>query len=419
MPYTKQTLPDWVKDMPEHAQAIYLAAYNSAYEDTPEGRDKEEYAARVAISAVKKSGYEKNKEGEWVKMAEVADPNFDEVEIFEVGTYPQGNFTAQNLDEIVANFDPAYHEPPATLNHADDGPAYGWVEKLWRSGDKLMAKFRQISDELKQWVKEGKYKKRSVELWTDFEGTGKLVLKAVTWLGAHPPQVKGLQNQFASFTDKHGPGIYVSEDLKTFKAPKKMEVPMELKEFQEVMKKQTDAFEAKISELTKTFGDQVKVLTEENKQLKEKIDASQIRFSQQDIVAKEKRIDGEIFQLLKDEKITPAYVDAGLKQFLMAQPEGIKLTFGEGAEKKEIPVIDFAIDLFSNKIKGAPVYFGQVSGPVNAPGPSLNFKVINDGEVIDQDSIDLDGKAQALAVEKKIPYRDALIQVFRDQSVTV
>lgn len=66
MPYqTTDDLPDSVKDnLPKHAQEIYLAAYNSAWEEykDPDERQgeatREETAHRVAWAAVKKK-YEK------------------------------------------------------------------------------------------------------------------------------------------------------------------------------------------------------------------------------------------------------------------------------------------------------------------------------------------------------------------------
>jgi cation transport regulator len=73
MPYAKLSdLPDSVRDnLSKHAQEIYMAAYNSAWEqyDQPEERrgdaSREETAHRVAWAAVKKK-YEKQGD-EWVK----------------------------------------------------------------------------------------------------------------------------------------------------------------------------------------------------------------------------------------------------------------------------------------------------------------------------------------------------------------
>lgn len=74
MPYERiSELPKSVRDnLPEHAQEIYLEAFNSAwqqYKDAEDRRDpqdsREEVAHKVAWSAVKQS-YEKVKD-RWVK----------------------------------------------------------------------------------------------------------------------------------------------------------------------------------------------------------------------------------------------------------------------------------------------------------------------------------------------------------------
>ena len=80
MPYTNTAdLPDPVRDnLPRHAQEIYLAAFNRAWEqyDRPEerrqGRSREETAHAVAWSAVEQK-YEKDaKSGRWVEKNERA-----------------------------------------------------------------------------------------------------------------------------------------------------------------------------------------------------------------------------------------------------------------------------------------------------------------------------------------------------------
>ena len=63
MPYDNLSdLPDRVRNnLPEHAQEIYRAAYNSAEDQYGE----EDRAHRVAWSAVENK-YEKNEQGNWV-----------------------------------------------------------------------------------------------------------------------------------------------------------------------------------------------------------------------------------------------------------------------------------------------------------------------------------------------------------------
>jgi cation transport regulator len=71
MPYDSvKDLPDSVRDnLPKHAQEVYIAAFNNAWEeykeaeDRREGASREEVSHKVAWSAVKKK-YEK-KNGKW------------------------------------------------------------------------------------------------------------------------------------------------------------------------------------------------------------------------------------------------------------------------------------------------------------------------------------------------------------------
>ena len=116
-----------------------------------------------------------------------------EVEIFRSGDYgPRGAYTDGDLDNIVADYDPRRHEAPVTLDHKTSGPAYGWVASLQRRGDTLVAHLRDLSDEFLQWLRDGAYKKRSVELYKSFAPTGRPYLRALSFLGACPPEIKGL-----------------------------------------------------------------------------------------------------------------------------------------------------------------------------------------------------------------------------------
>ena len=78
MPYDKKSeLPDSVKEnLPEHAQEIYRKAFNSAWEDYKEPKERrgkesrEEAAHKVAWAAVKKEYRKDEKTGKWKKKKE-------------------------------------------------------------------------------------------------------------------------------------------------------------------------------------------------------------------------------------------------------------------------------------------------------------------------------------------------------------
>ncbi len=96
-------------------------------------------------------------------------------------------WTEGDLDRIAAGYDPAKHEAPVVIGHPkENGPAFGWVEKLERVGDTLWAEIKPTVEGFSDWVKSGLWKKRSISLYPD------MTLRHIGFLGAMPPAVKGL-----------------------------------------------------------------------------------------------------------------------------------------------------------------------------------------------------------------------------------
>lgn len=133
-----------------------------------------------------------------------------ELEVFRAGDYgPKGEWSEEALQGIAADYDPDFHEAPVTLDHAQSGPALGWVAGVRRCGDRLVARLRGVSETLMNHLREGRFKKRSVEIYRSLPETGKPYLKAVSFLGAGAPAVKGLRD--ALFTDEEPSSLFRSE----------------------------------------------------------------------------------------------------------------------------------------------------------------------------------------------------------------
>ncbi|MCI0418187.1 MAG: hypothetical protein L0387_07190 [Acidobacteria bacterium] len=115
------------------------------------------------------------------------------VEIFRAGDYgAKGSYNEADLDKVVSSYDPKLYEAPLTIGHPEhDRPAFGWVASLKREGKRLLAKFANVQGEFKDWIERGLYKTRSVSLYRGFKGSD-LYLRHVGFLGAMPPEVKGL-----------------------------------------------------------------------------------------------------------------------------------------------------------------------------------------------------------------------------------
>jgi hypothetical protein len=130
------------------------------------------------------------------------------IEIFKAGKWTdmsgvERSFSEADLDTIVSKYNPAQREAPLVLGHPKhDAPAYGWVESLKREGGKLLAKVKQVSPAFAEWVKDGRYKKKSISVYPDF------TLRHVGFLGAMQPAVPGLAD--GSFAERENPGEILS-----------------------------------------------------------------------------------------------------------------------------------------------------------------------------------------------------------------
>lgn len=124
-------------------------------------------------------------------------------EIFRAGNYPQGTFSEDDVKAIAENYDPSFLEAPLTLDHGWGGPAFGWIEELKAEGGRLLATFKDVSDDLRSMVAKKQYKRHSCEIYNDLNGKGPY-LKALSMLGASSPQVKGMEPiAFSQFSEKY------------------------------------------------------------------------------------------------------------------------------------------------------------------------------------------------------------------------
>ncbi len=237
------------------------------------------------------------------------------VEVFRAGrhTDSQGRereFTAADLDRMVAGYDPAKHEAPAVVGHPkDNAPAYGWVEGLQRAGDLLLAKFKQVAPEFEELVAAGRYKKRSISIYPD--GT----LRHVGFLGAQPPAVKGLKDvSFAA--DDASTSYEFNEEANS------------MNELEQLKKQLADEQAAR----AKAEG--------EAKSYKEQADKATADFAEAGKKQRRAEIESFVEAGIKDGKLLPAWKEKGLVEFMVGLTEaGGEYEFSEG--KKQSPAAWF------------------------------------------------------------------------------
>lgn len=136
------------------------------------------------------------------------------VEIFRTGRWNGREYTGKDLDYIVESYTalaPTTYEAPGKLGHneeqqlTDGQPAVGWVTRVYRKGNSLFADFKDVPETLAKLIEAGGYRKRSCELLFNVKLDDKVwpvVLKAVSWLGADMPAVKGMTDVMEFYSEQ-------------------------------------------------------------------------------------------------------------------------------------------------------------------------------------------------------------------------
>ncbi len=119
------------------------------------------------------------------------------IEVFRTGTFADSlgreeSYTAEKIDEISRIFntevlEKGYLAPLVKGHPKNDEPAHGWIERLARRGNKMVAKLMGLTPEIIKEISEGRFKRISIAL------SPELLLRHVGLLGAVQPAVSGLR----------------------------------------------------------------------------------------------------------------------------------------------------------------------------------------------------------------------------------
>ena len=298
-----------------------------------------------------------------------------EMEVFRVGDYgDKGRYETSDLDAIAQDYDPKMHEAPVTVDHAQSGPAYGWVKGLRRAGDRLFASVRILSGEFLDWLKSGAYKKRSIELYRKFSGTDRPYIRALSFLGAAPPEVKGLADPV--FADA---GEFINVDFTEEKKP-------------EILVAEEDKPELDLEAILR-----------ERDELKSEIE---------NLKREKRRAELAMFceRLKREGRLHPAWEEKGLLEFLLTLDETRTLTFGDVGDKSPL-------EWFRSFLEEIPqiVRLEEIAGETEHPLlPDRSLPQPADGVAVSPESVET--HKRVLAFQEKHPgtsYIEALSHVIR------
>lgn len=232
---------------------------------------------------------------------------------------PHKDLPESRIDEIVSSYNPTHHEAPITLGHPkDDSPSWGWIKKLMKVGKLLYAEIDPVP-ELEKWLKEKRYKKRSIAIYPPDKERSTYSLRHVAFLGGTPPRIKGMKDYVFDDGDCEIVSVEFSEDDNDFSEEEKEKTIME----KDVVTYSEDqhtrlveaAVQSKENELTQTFSeerdglkDEIKALEEKNTELEEKVN----EFAEKAVKAETEAF---VDSLIKDGKLAPAEKEETVELF--------------------------------------------------------------------------------------------------------
>lgn len=323
-------------------------------------------------------------------------------EVFKAGTYPQGKFTKKEIAQIAKNYDPTFCEAPITIDHQQSGPAYGWVDDVKADGEKLKVSFKEVPKEFEQAVNDGKYKKVSVELYRNLDGKG-AYLKAVSFLGAAMPQVKGLEAikfmeaesdtyEFEGVNEDNEPEKFSEQDIEGLKK-QVSDLETQVANFRENNKK---------LETIKSLKDKISALNDEVATFKEKAQGKEeIEKELSDIKNSIKKREFEEFIEKQIDKgiLVPANKNVVLS--VLQELDNVK-KFGEDSAV----ITDFKsfIESLPNQIK-----YGELATKEKQADPT--DEDVEKFANADEDSLQVFKEAKALAAKNNISFKEALLKL--------
>lgn len=215
------------------------------------------------------------------------------VEIFRTGTWNGDRYTLRDLQDMVDAFGRTGFRVPVKLGHVENSgdPAFGWVTDLRIEGDRLIADFEDVPNDVIQMIRDKRFGSVSAEIFWNLERNGekfRRALKAVALLGAETPGVGDLRPLFeAQFAgDKYSRIVQLTvSERNTMRTVAEIKAALAEATDAEEIKKLTDELEKAVIRENKqddpNEDDRIKRLEQDNAELRKAHEDGQVeRFSQ-------------------------------------------------------------------------------------------------------------------------------------------
>lgn len=339
------------------------------------------------------------------------------VEIFAVGEWNGDEYSESDLDNIVDAFEETKDitKPYLKLGHSekqkllseDELPAAGYIENIYKRGQKILADFAAIPKKIYELIVKGAYTKVSSEIFVNFKSNGVVypyALKAVALLGASTPAVHTLKDILALYKLDQEPLKLEYDLVKAFEL-NISEVNLntedntmtldELTRQNAKLEAENKSLETENAELEKDFNEAEKKIKTQETTIKEYKEKSEILDKKIIAIHKEsqdKEIEAEVKSYVISNKIVPAQAP-----FLIELLKNVRMN-----EETKVFTI--------NKVE-----FSDVKSLVKAfidahvDGIVTGEKSKSNNEKIDHDEDKFLEEVKKYAKENKVSYKEAFL----------
>jgi cation transport regulator ChaB len=355
MPYKyPSNIPEGIKKLPVEAQKTWIDIFNSAWETYKDRDDQEALAVATAWAGLKKAGWKKDKEGNWVKTGEQGNLTtmelalleaysqtyeLKDVEVFGTGEWNKHKITDEDLDNIVNGTNEIIDKlkPKVKLGHDDKQellqksglPAGGWITKLKKVGNKILVDIKEVPKVLYDLIKNGAYKRISSEILYDYTEPStkkkyEKVLSAIAFLGADLPAITNLKDIAALYDADENANLIIYEKQEKIKRKEVIYIMADGLKITEVDGKKFVAVED-FEKITKEAG--------ENKDYKVKFETEE---------KKAKEAEGKLNKISKEKREAEikTFIDTHCSEkdmrFLPKQKEVLMTLIGSTSDEKKI-----------------------------------------------------------------------------------
>lgn len=270
------------------------------------------------------------------------------------------------LDTMLADYDPLGIEAAAiNFDHSWDGPAHGWLTKLWLEAEHLWFRAQQLSQEVVDGIVSGQWVRRSAELVLKHPVTGRPYLTGVALLGKKSPAVPGLPPLHL-----HRPVFVIGSQENAAMSDKKSTTPTAQAPITFSADQPTGASPAAATSASPDTA-QLAATAAQVQQLTAELSAANERSRQALAESRQIRAEGQVDKDLArlSTRIPPAMLRAGLREALLSlaaaeTPATVHLSVVDGAVTKQIekPLYGVLVGVLEAMPESALLTAGELAG---------------------------------------------------------